>query len=137
MVALLAPNPVGDRVRLLREDKKMSQAQLAIAANVDRSWISMLETKGMQEYGAKKLAAVARVFGVTVEELLYGTKAGTDDLTLIAMARRIQRYGKSRMAWVEQTLDSWTSDDEMRKAVADDDTADEHDDPERKNPPAS
>lgn len=65
-----------ERLKAVREDRDMSQADMAAALGTNRQQISRYET-GMQEMTASRLAAVCRILGVSADYLL-GLPQGLD-----------------------------------------------------------
>ena len=63
---------VGERIKNLRQEKKMSQQELADAINVACSTVSMYENGERIPRDQIKLA-IANLFGVTVDYLFFGT----------------------------------------------------------------
>ncbi len=62
---------VGARIRKARKAKGISQEELALAANLDRSFVSGLE-RGEFNVSLLVLAKLARVLGVKLETLVDG-----------------------------------------------------------------
>lgn len=60
---------VGRRVRALREARGLSQAALARAAGVERTWLIHLEQGKIRQPSVEKALALARALGVPVEAL--------------------------------------------------------------------
>ncbi|PPA68982.1 helix-turn-helix domain-containing protein [Jeotgalibacillus proteolyticus] len=61
---------IGDRVKTLRKEKKMSLSELAEQAGVAKSYISSLERNLQQNPSIQFLEKIAPVLGVTVNSLL-------------------------------------------------------------------
>jgi phage repressor protein C with HTH and peptisase S24 domain len=61
----------GDRIRQIREERKLSQSSLALKAGVTQGTISQLEKNPAQ--GSKHLPAIARALDVSVDWLETGT----------------------------------------------------------------
>jgi len=61
--------PVGDTVRMLRDERNLSQDQLAQKIGVSRSTVATYES-GNRFPSLDSLIALARVFGVTTDYLL-------------------------------------------------------------------
>ncbi|WP_404408240.1 helix-turn-helix domain-containing protein [Jeotgalibacillus malaysiensis] len=61
---------IGDRVKALRKEKKMSLTELADQAGVAKSYISSLERNLQQNPSIQFLEKIAPVLGVTVNSLL-------------------------------------------------------------------
>ena len=64
---------VGENIRKHREQKKVSQEEMAQALNVTRQTISSWET-GRTEPDLDTLHRIAQYFEVTVEELIYSQR---------------------------------------------------------------
>lgn len=60
---------LGKEVKLLREQKNMTQAQLAQRLGVTQEYVSLVE-KGVKYPGPNLGVALARVLGTTVEQLV-------------------------------------------------------------------
>ena len=67
-----------NKIKLMREKKKMSQYDLAVAVSVGRSTVAMWEI-GVNSPTADKLVKVADVLGCTVDELLREEKKEVTD----------------------------------------------------------
>jgi transcriptional regulator with XRE-family HTH domain len=66
------PEPIGSRVRRLRQERKLAQDRLAIEAHLDQSGLSKFErsNRGMGEIPLRRIAAVLRI---SYEDLIAGT----------------------------------------------------------------
>lgn len=62
----------GARLRRMREAKKMTLQQLADAVGCTKAYIWELEMKEGQRPSADRVLALAKVLGVTVEDLIEG-----------------------------------------------------------------
>jgi ribosome-binding protein aMBF1 (putative translation factor) len=63
---------VGERIRRTREERGMSQEQLAQRSNLDRSYVSQIEN-GHKSMSLRSLAAIAGALAVEPHELLTPT----------------------------------------------------------------
>jgi transcriptional regulator with XRE-family HTH domain len=61
-------------VKKLRQGQKMSQESLAIAANLDRSFLSQLET-GRKQPSLLTIFQLAQALGVSVADLMKSVEA--------------------------------------------------------------
>ena len=61
----------GNRIRKLREEREMSQAELAETAGASQAMIAHVEA-GKKQPGVAVLKLIADSFGVQMEELLMG-----------------------------------------------------------------
>lgn len=66
-------NLIGSRIRDLREQLHLSQADLANEVNVSVSYISHIEN-GKKQAALEIYVAIANALGVTLDELLYGNQ---------------------------------------------------------------
>lgn len=71
-----APDPraldLARRVRQMRKDLGLTQAQLAIRAGIERMTVVNIERAHAEQPGVYNVDALAKAFGVTQEKLLYG-----------------------------------------------------------------
>ena len=72
-------NTVGNRIRTLRRNKKLSQPELAKLAQVGQSTISDLEND-KKSTSAKNLAAIAKVLSTSSNYLLTGKEPSIDEI---------------------------------------------------------
>lgn len=68
-----AVEPLGARIRRLRQEKDLPQDRLALKANVDQSGLSKFERGHSNRFGPTPLTRIAAVLGVTYEQLIEGT----------------------------------------------------------------
>ena len=61
---------VGERIRKLREDKKMSVSELAEKAGVAKSYLSSIERNVQSNPTIQFIEKVSKVIGVTVNDLI-------------------------------------------------------------------
>ncbi|WP_110928468.1 helix-turn-helix domain-containing protein [Bacillus massiliglaciei] len=64
---------IGERVKKLREERKMSMTELADRAGVAKSYLSSLERNLQQNPSIQFLEKISSVLGVPVDALLYDT----------------------------------------------------------------
>ncbi len=69
-----AAGPMGERIRLAREQRGWTQAALAHAIGVSRSAVAQWET-GRAGQVTANLARIAAVLGIGLEQLVHGTPA--------------------------------------------------------------
>jgi transcriptional regulator with XRE-family HTH domain len=88
---------LGARVRLLREDRKYTQQELADLVNLKRTSITNVE-RGTQRLMADQLLAVARALDTTVEDLFDGVspeekteRASVDKTEMPRVARFVEK----------------------------------------------
>jgi len=59
---------LGDRIRKLRLEKRLSQENLAFESNMHRTYLSSIE-RGERNPSLKNIEAIANALGVTLSEL--------------------------------------------------------------------
>ena len=69
---------MGQVIRRLRDEQGVSQEDLAEAARLDRTFISMLE-RGRQRATLETALALAQALGLTLTELAYEIEALPED----------------------------------------------------------
>ena len=62
---------LSDNVRKIRKDRGLSQEQLALQADIDRSYISQLE-RGTRNVAFENILKIARALGVSLSHLVEG-----------------------------------------------------------------
>ncbi|MBJ7410250.1 MAG: helix-turn-helix domain-containing protein [Phenylobacterium sp.] len=72
-------NSLGDKIRNLRKDKKMTLDQLAEKSKSSKSYIWELENKNPPRPSAEKLDAIARALDTTIEYLLDGAESVSEE----------------------------------------------------------
>jgi len=68
-----AVEPIGVKIKRLRQERKLVQDRLAIEARVDQSSLSKFERGVDQGLGLAPLGRIAKVLGVSLDELTAGT----------------------------------------------------------------
>ena len=64
------PTLIGEKIRILRKDKKLTLDELAGLSASSKSYIWELENKSPPRPSAEKLSSIAAALGVTLEFLL-------------------------------------------------------------------
>jgi transcriptional regulator with XRE-family HTH domain len=64
------PNQLGEKLRALRKERKLTLEQLAAHAKLSKSYLWELENRESQRPSAEKLTALADVLGVTTAYFL-------------------------------------------------------------------
>lgn len=65
--------PIGQRVKRVREEKELSQKEVVIDGGLKQSYLSNLERGNIKEPTLEMLKKVAKGLRVTLDELLIGT----------------------------------------------------------------
>jgi transcriptional regulator with XRE-family HTH domain len=102
------PSPLGDKIRALRKQKKLSLDQLADATESSKSYLWELENKDDPKPSADKLARIATVLDVTTEFLMSDVVA-TPDATVIdeAFFRKYKTMPEPTKKQIRKILDAW------------------------------
>lgn len=107
-------NAIGRRIVRLRKAGRLTQGQLALAAGVDRSWLSLVETGAIADPGGQRLDKVARKLGVTSHFLLTGDTSAEPDPSDVQRGAAIERIralflqeSQARVLHAEQLLRVW------------------------------
>lgn len=74
VVSWIMANPIGDRVRHLREAQGLSQKELAVGARVPRTWLNNLENGQSMQPRADRLLRLARALSEDIEYLIAGER---------------------------------------------------------------
>ena len=68
-----APELIGAKIMRLRKERRISQDRLSIQAHVDQSGLSKFERGGERAFAPQSLSRIAKVLGLTLDELVAGT----------------------------------------------------------------
>ena len=99
------PSPLGDKIRALRKQKKLSLEQLAELTDSSKSYIWELENKDDPKPSADKIAAV---LDVTTEFLLTESAATPDEQVLDeAFFRKYKNMSEPDKKKIRKILDAW------------------------------
>lgn len=103
---------LGDKIRRLRKEKKLTLDQLAEMTESSKSYIWELENKTPPRPSAEKLSKVAGKLGVTIEYLLdEGATVSEEDAEDTAFYRKYQRMDRSTKAKLRSLVDIWDDDE--------------------------
>ena len=79
----------GSMIRELRKQKKYSQEQLALRADLTTSYIGMLE-RGLKSPTVDTLEKLSNALEVNIEELFLGSEQGKSDSQLKKFSEKIE-----------------------------------------------
>lgn len=68
--------PIGDRIKRLREGLSLSQLQLATQVKVSRVAVTKWESGATENMKLANIMALCRIFGISAEELITGHNTG-------------------------------------------------------------
>ena len=102
------PSSLGDKIRLLRKQKKLSLEQLAELTESSKSYIWELENKDDPKPSAEKIGKIAAVLDVTAEFLLTESLATPDEEVLDeAFFRKFKTMNEPDTKKIRKILDAW------------------------------
>lgn len=83
-------NAFGRRVRQLRLEKGLTQQELALAAGMDVTYLSKVETGKLPPPAAKKIEAIAKRLEADADELLFLARKAPRELITRAISDKPQ-----------------------------------------------
>ncbi len=102
------PSPLGDKIRALRKQKKLSLEQLAELTDSSKSYIWELENKDEPKPSAEKIAKIAAVLEVTAEFLLTESATTPDEEVVDeAFFRKYKSMSEMDKKKIRKILDAW------------------------------
>jgi transcriptional regulator with XRE-family HTH domain len=105
------PSPLGDKIRELRKQKKLSLDQLAELTESSKSYMWELENKDDPKPSAEKVARIATALDVTTEFLLSDSVTTPDEQVIDeAFFRKYKTMPEPTKKQIRKILDAW--DDE-------------------------
>ncbi len=106
------PSPLGDKIRTLRKQKKLSLDQLADLTDSSKSYIWELENKDDPNPSADKIAKIAVVLEVTTEFLLSNSSASPDEEVVDqAFFRKYKSMPDDTKKRLRKILEAWDDDE--------------------------
>jgi transcriptional regulator with XRE-family HTH domain len=105
------PSPLGDKIRALRQSKRLSLDKLAELAGCSKSYLWDLETKDDPCPSAEKVTRIAAALDVTPDFLLTAPAATPDQAVADqAFFRKYQGMSDQDKKRLRQILDAWERD---------------------------
>ena len=106
------PSPLGDKIRALRKEKKLSLERLAELTESSKSYIWELENKDDPKPSAEKIGKIASVLEVTTEFLLTeSTTPPGEDVIDEAFFRKYKSMPEGTKKRLRKILDAWDDDE--------------------------
>ena len=106
------PSPLGDKIRALRKEKKLSLERLAELTESSKSYIWELENKDDPKPSAEKIGKIASVLEVTTEFLLTeSTTPPGEEVIDEAFFRKYKRMPEGTKKRLRKILDAWDDDE--------------------------
>lgn len=105
------PSPLGDKIRALRKQRKLSLEQLAEMTDSSKSYIWELENKDDPKPSAEKIGKIAAVLEVTTEFLLNDTVETPNEQVIDeAFFRKYKKMPDDTKKRLRQILEAWDDD---------------------------
>jgi len=106
------PPPLGEKLRALRQQKKLSLEQLAELTDSSKSYIWELEHKDAPNPSADKISKLATALEVTTEFLLSDATATPDSEVIDeAFFRKYKAMPESTKKQIRKILETWDDDE--------------------------
>lgn len=102
------PSALGDKIRTLRKQKKLSLERLAELTDSSKSYMWELENKDSPNPSAEKIAKIAAELEVTTEFLM--TESATtpgEDVVDAAFFRKYKNLSESDKKKIRKIIDAW------------------------------
>ena len=105
-------HPLGDKIRALRKEKKLSLERLAELTESSKSYIWELENKDDPKPSAEKIGKIASVLEVTTEFLLTeSTTPPGEEVIDEAFFRKYKSMPEGTKKRLRKILDAWDDDE--------------------------
>jgi transcriptional regulator with XRE-family HTH domain len=102
------PSPLGDKIRTLRKEKKLSLEQLAELTDSSKSYLWELENKDDPKPSAEKIGKIATVLEVTTEFLLSDSTSSPDEEVIDeAFFRKYKTMSEPDKKKIRKIIDAW------------------------------
>jgi len=102
------PSPLGDKLRALRQQKKLSLDQLAELTDSSKSYLWELENKDAPNPSVDKINKLATVLDVTTEFLLSDASSSPDAAVVDeAFFRKYKTMPEGTKKQLRKILDAW------------------------------
>jgi transcriptional regulator with XRE-family HTH domain len=101
----------GNRIRQIREEKKMTQEQLAKASGISKGFLSDVENNN-KNISAQSLLRIANTLGASVDYLLRGEAAVSVSTEPVVIPHELsEAAGELKLSYAEtlELLDAYTS----------------------------
>ena len=105
------PSPLGDKIRALRKQKKLSLEQLAELTDSSKSYIWELENRETRKPSGEKLTRIAQALEVTTDYLLDESEEPSDQVLKEAFFRKFSKLAPEDQQKINQMIDMWGKKD--------------------------
>jgi len=122
---LMLAKELGGRLRKIREDRFVSQRELAKAIRIEVAQISRYE-RGLSLPSVETLADLARFLRVDLGTLVFGAeeKAGhfneppIEDISLLERFRELEKLKRKDRETVIELIDAWVSSRQLEEVLS-------------------
>ncbi|WP_412776579.1 helix-turn-helix domain-containing protein [Thalassospira lucentensis] len=105
-------NALGDKIKKLRKDQKLTLDQLADLAGASKSYIWELENKNPPRPSAEKLSRIAEQLGTTIEFLLdTENKIKEEDAADAKFYRKYRNMDEPTKSKIRKMVSLWEDDE--------------------------
>lgn len=105
------PSPLGDKLRALRQQKKLSLERLAELTDSSKSYLWELENRDDPNPSADKLSKLAAALDVTTEFLLsHATTTPDAEVVDEAFFRKYKMLPEATKKQIRKILDAWNDE---------------------------
>jgi transcriptional regulator with XRE-family HTH domain len=105
-------SPLGETIRRLRREKRLTLDELARLTESSKSWLWELENREAPRPSAEKLSRVAAALGVTTDFLTAAPVEGPDAGVLDeAFYRKYRQLDEGTRAKIRDLVERWSRDD--------------------------
>ncbi|MGD1953740.1 MAG: helix-turn-helix domain-containing protein [Sphingomonadales bacterium] len=105
------PTPLGDRIRRLRREAKMTLESLAMRIDSSKSYVWEIENKDVARPSAEKLVLIATALQTTVDYLLQGSDVtNAEEARDKAFYRKYMAQDPAKRRQMQKILDSLDDD---------------------------
>nr|WP_281270316.1 helix-turn-helix transcriptional regulator [Oceanobacillus arenosus] len=87
---------LGERLRSIREEKKVSSKQLERLSGISQSAISKIETN-IQSPSVETLMKICNALDITIIDLIENNDLSPDILNLISTAKKLSPYQRKKL----------------------------------------
>ncbi len=105
---VISPKDIGQRMKLLRQDRGMTQIELADQLDISQSNLSAIE-RGARGVTVNQLVRIAKALGASTDDILFDTKApepgARPGKKLMRRLRRVEELTEGDQRILLQLLD--------------------------------
>lgn len=108
LMEIAVPTILGNKIKALRKDKKLTLEELAMLTESSKSYIWEIENKDETSPSTKKLALIAKALDVTVSYLIDDDQTQiSDELTKDVFYRKLGQLDEDDQKKIMDMIDMW------------------------------